>query len=109
MGLMVSMYLGFTDIALLGVDHDHFLTNQYQYPFPLTVLQGKDSAVGPAGEILIPRHDDFQSLARLWRQYRHLREIALSSQISISNVSLGGALDEFPRMGLKSFLHAGQG
>lgn len=104
MGLMVAMYLGFTDIGLLGVDHDHFLTNQYQYAFPLTVLHGKDSAVGPAGEILISRHDDFQSLARLWRQYRCLREIAQASSISISNASPTGALDEFPRMDLKSFL-----
>jgi len=100
MAIMIAMYLGFNEIYLLGVDHDHFKTGVYGYPFELKVQRDKDLSVASDGKILINRHDDFHSLARLWSQYRALKQIAWSSGIQIFNATPGGELDEFPR---KSF------
>lgn len=100
MAIMIAMYLGFKEIYLLGVDHDHFKTGAYEYPFELKVQRGKDVSVAQDGKVLIDRHDDFHSLARLWSQYRSLKQIAWSNNIHIFNATLGGELDEFPR---KSF------
>lgn len=107
MVLMVAMYLGFKDICLLGVDHDHFKTGIYQYAFNLDVQQNKDFSVDKDGHILTSRHDDFQSLARLWRQYRVLNRIAEANDIRIFNATPGGELDEFPRLNLDEWLRIG--
>jgi hypothetical protein len=103
MALMIAMYLGFNEIVLLGVDHDHFLTSKYQYAFGLTVQQGRDHTTDGLGGVTLSRHDDFQSLARLWRQYRCLSKIASAQGISIFNSTPGGALDEFERVPLEDW------
>ncbi|MEO8389154.1 hypothetical protein [Polaromonas sp.] len=107
MAIMIAMYMGFKDVVLLGVDHDHFMSRQYLYAFELGVQSGKDISTGACGEVQTPWHDEFQSLARLWRQYRVLRDIALKNGIRIVNATPGGELDEFPRA-ILSTLIAGQ-
>lgn len=104
MVLMVAMYLGFKEIYLLGVDHDHFINGTYEYAFELKAQRGKDDSVSSSGEIVISRYDDFQSLARLWRQYRVLREIAAKNDVKIFNATPGGVLDEFQRVDLDAVL-----
>jgi hypothetical protein len=104
MALMIAMYLGFKEIVLVGVDHDHFKTGRYLYAFEPQVQKGKDYAVGGNGEVLISRHDDFQSLARLWRQYRVIRKIAMANGVSIVNASHSSELDEFTRTTLNDVL-----
>jgi hypothetical protein len=104
MVIMIALYMGFDEIVLLGVDHDHFKTGRYVYAFDPQTQKGKDFSVTVDGEITTPRHDDFQSLARLWRQYRVLREIAQSNDRSILNANPFGELDEFPRVSLESLL-----
>ncbi|MGO4133795.1 hypothetical protein ACEQ6A_04430 [Rhizobium brockwellii] len=97
MALMIAMYLGFKEIILLGVDHDHFLSSSYQYAFDLKVQKGKDITANADGTLQTNRHDDFQSLARLWRQYRAISNISKANGIRIFNSTPGGALDEFDR------------
>lgn len=104
MALMIAMYMGFSEIVLLGVDHDHFKTGQYVYAFDPKTQKNKDFSVSNDGQVLTSRHDDFQSLARLWRQYRVLREIAEKKGIGIVNATPGGELDEFPRIPLQSII-----
>lgn len=104
MVLMVAMYLGFREIVLLGVDHDHFRTGRYVYAFDPQVQKGKDASVKDDGIVVTPLYDEFHSLARLWRQYRVLREIAHSNGISIFNASPSSELDEFPRVRLEDVL-----
>lgn len=104
MTLMVALYMGFREIVLLGIDHDHFKTGRYVYAFDPQVQKGKDFSVKDNGEVLTPRHDEFQSLARLWRQYRVLSEIAQHHGISILNASSSSELDEFPRARLDDVL-----
>ncbi|MBY3596245.1 hypothetical protein [Rhizobium bangladeshense] len=97
MALMIAMYLGFNEIILLGVDHDRFLSSTYQYAFDLKVQKGKDFTVTADGVLTRGRHDEFQQLARLWRQYRAISNIAKANGIRIFNSTPGGALDEFER------------
>jgi hypothetical protein len=101
MGLMVGLYMGFKDLYLLGTEHSEFVTRRYVYSFEPTVLKGKDLSTTPAGEVTTSRYDDFQSLGRLWRQYRTLREIAEANDARIWNATAGGELDEFPRVRLE--------
>jgi hypothetical protein len=102
MCLMVAMYMGFRNIYLLGVDHDHFKTGEYRYFYSPTVLSGKDHAVNTDGRVLSSRYDEFQVLARLWRQYRHMHEVASANGVAIFNATAGGELDEFRRVEFKS-------
>ena len=98
MCLMIAMYMGFRRIYLLGVDHDQFRTGEYKYFYSPTVLSGKDSDVAADGRVRTSRYDEFQALARLWRQYRRMRQVASASGIEILNATAGGELDEFPRV-----------
>ncbi len=105
MCLMVAMYLGCRAVYLLGADHDQFKTGEYRYFYTPTVLQDKDSTVTAKGEVLIRRHDEFQALARLWRQFRTMREVAEANGMEIFNATAGGELDEFPRVDFESLLN----
>lgn len=100
LSLMIAMFMGFRKIYLLGVDHDQFKTGEYKYFYSPTALSGKDSEVAADGKVRTSRHDEFQALARLWRQYRHLRRVAEANGIEIFNATAGGELDEFPRVNL---------
>lgn len=100
MCLMIAMYMGFRTIYLLGVDHDQFKTGEYKYFYSPTVLNGKDSDVAADGRVRTPRYDEFQALARLWRQYRRMRQVAAANGVEIFNATAGGELDEFPRVDL---------
>jgi len=104
MVIMIAMYMGFREIVLLGVDHDHFKTGVYRYAFETKTQKGKDYTVNTENEVTLSRHDDFQSLARLWRQYRVLREIAGSNGIRVLNASPESELDEFPRVRIEELL-----
>jgi hypothetical protein len=107
MVLMIALYMGFEEIILLGIDHDHFKTGSYVYAFDTHTQKGKDFSVNADGEVITPRYDDFQSLARLWRQYRVLREIAMENGRAILNANPTSELDEFPRVELRSVLRGG--
>jgi hypothetical protein len=104
MALMIAMYMGFREIILLGIEHDHFKTGKYVYAFSVKAQESKDFAVAANGQVLISRHDDFQSLARLWRQYRALREISQKNRISVINATPGGELDEYPRRSFEELM-----
>jgi hypothetical protein len=99
--------MGFRTIYLLGVDHDQFKTGEYNYFYKPTVLHGKDSTVSSEGRVRSSRYDEFQALARLWRQYRHLRNVASANGAEIFNASAGGELDEFPRVSFEGLFAGG--
>jgi hypothetical protein len=104
MVLMIALYMGFEEIILLGIDHDHFKTGRYIYAFDPQAQRGKDFSVNSDGEVIANRHDDFQSLARLWRQYRVLREIGIKNGRAILNANPFSELDEFPKLTFQSVL-----
>lgn len=95
MCLMIAMYMGFSEIYLLGTDHDHFRSGEYKHFFEPTVLRGKDCTVNVSGK---PSswYTEFAGLARLWEQYRAVKQIAQHHGVRIFNATAGGELDEFP-------------
>ena len=111
MSLIVAMYMRFTRIYLLGADHDHFRTGEYKYFFEPTVLRGKDASANADGKLAVSWYDELSGLVRLWGQYRALKRIAEHNGIQIVNATVGGELDEFPRVDLESLFasveHAG--
>lgn len=107
MGLMIAMYMGFSEIYLLGTDHDHFRTAEYKYSFEPTVLRGKDSTVDAGGKPT-SWYAEFVGLARLWEQYRSIKQIAQHHGIRIFNATAGGELDEFPRVDFASLFPPAQ-
>lgn len=106
LALMLVMYMGFSEIILLGVDHDDWLTGRYNYAFSLKTLEGKDVSVNDDGETLTANYDTFHIFAGLWRQYRILGEIASVNKIRIVNATVGGELDEFPRQEYRSLFNS---
>ena len=101
MALFIAMYMGFKEIVLLGIDHDNFITGEYNYAFSQgPIVKAKSNT----GRNTTPLHDDLQALAYLWRQYRAIRNIAEKNGIRIINATPGGALDEFPREELNTVL-----
>ncbi len=102
MALLVAMYFGFREIVIIGVDHDSWRTGYYNYAFEPKSVADKDVSVTSDGKILTSNFDTFQSLARLWRQYRCLAQIAAANQIEILNAGHHGELDEFPRRSFES-------
>lgn len=102
MAIMLAMYMGFTEIHLLGADHDTYRTNEYKYPFTAGHLQGSCFQINYAtGQFLRPKYDALVVATRIWHQYRVLKEIAAANGISILNATAGGDLDEFPRIALE--------
>lgn len=102
MCLMIAIYMGLSPIYLVGTEHDHFRTGKYEYFYKPELLRGTDPGVTAEGVVMTPLYDEFESLFRLWNQYRRLREIAEANGISILNATAGGALDEFPRVSFES-------
>ncbi len=98
MTLMIAMHMGFKEIVLLGADHNQLFTGDYVYAFELGIQKGIDYSVNPDGSIATPLYDDLQGLARLWRQYRVIKEIAEKAEVHVVNASPTSALDEFPRV-----------
>jgi len=68
------------------------------------VLKGKDFSVDENGNILTRRYDDLHGFARLWRQYRAVREIAQAHDVRLANATAGGDLDELPRVRLEDLV-----
>jgi len=104
MALMIAFYMGFKEIVLLGVDHDSWRSGFYSYAFNLKTQAGMDFSVNSDGKITSPNYETFQSLARLWRQYRRLKTIAVANGIRIINAGIGGELDEFERVPLDQLI-----
>ncbi|WP_271617364.1 hypothetical protein [Bradyrhizobium sp. CCBAU 51745] len=108
MCLMAAMYMGFTEIYLLGTDHDHFRTGEYNYFYEPTLLRGKDPSTDTKGNIVGSLYDELSALKVLWEQYRWIKRVAGLHGIRIFNASAGGALDEFPRIDLTAAAASGR-
>lgn len=98
--LMIALYIGCSDIYLLGTDHTTFNldTGQYDYGH---FYDGE--AKNELGEQAAPDdlETEFRATAELWRQYKLLREYARTKNSAIYNATGRGILDLFPRVDYK--------
>jgi len=108
MALQVALYMGFSRIYLLGVDHDwvfRFAERQSTHfyepktcPLERTGISDWDGLTWSAM---------FASYHRLWTQYESLGQYAKRQGVTIVNATEGGILDVFPRSDMGSLFAAG--
>lgn len=101
MAIMLAMYMGCSEIYLLGVDFDSFKTKTYKYFYEPTVLKDKDSSV-KGGKIIDDNYTTLQATFNAFVQFRKLKNIAINNNINIFNATNGGELDEFERIRLEN-------
>lgn len=103
MALMAAIAMGFSEIYLLGCDHDWLL---HMYETRHFYAEEKHAFTRVSGaNIEWKDHDvevECRSYINLWQQYKVLRHIAAGKGITIYNSTEGGMLDVFPRVPLAS-------
>ena len=96
MALYAAIYMGFSEVYLLGCDHDWILhLNQSRHFYAES-----QHALNRDGynEWSAPGLDTyFKDYLRLWKQYQALRKVAEQRGVRIINATAGGLLDVFPR------------
>jgi len=108
MALEIAMYMGFSEIFLIGYDHDWILNDMradyHSYDEEKRRLVQKEG---------FKKYDDkygekasfevgLKAYLRLWKQYREIKKIADNKNIIIYNATNGGLLDVFPRFRYES-------
>ena len=97
MALEIAMYMGFQQIYLLGCDHDWILHLNVSSHF----YEEDQHALNRVGYSEWDGHDlglECDSLARLWRQYKAVQQLAAASGSEVFNATAGGLLEVFPRV-----------
>lgn len=102
MCLMIAMYMGFTRIYLLGVEHDEIRTGEYTYFYEPTVLKGTYKFVDSDGNDTVPFSTYLQVYYNLFKSYKIINNEARENGIQIFNATIGGVLDVFERVELES-------
>ena len=108
MACYAALYMGFSEVVLLGCDHDwilHVDASSHFYAEDKHALNRNGY-----GEWHDERGFDGYcgSYVRLWEQYRALRAVAGARGVRIVNATAGGLLDVFPRALLESLLDGGR-
>ena len=104
MAIQAALYMGCSDIILLGLDHDWVLRKAAGRHTQF--FQPEDGRPEPAWEV-----SDWTQIVstylKLWNQYRRLRRFAEGNGIRILNATKGGMLDVFPRVELEDVVSRG--
>jgi len=93
--IQVAAYMGFTEIYLLGCDHDYLtdmtrVTNHHFY--------AEEDGVSDAEHLSgFTTERWFQEYYQRWRQYRLMRDHLASRGVKVYNATAGGMLDVFGR------------
>lgn len=101
MALYAAVYMGFSDIYLLGCDHDWVMKINQSSHF----YDERQHALNRSGYNEWHNHamdEVCKSYLRLWEQYRAVKQAADSRGTRIFNATIGGLLDVFPRISLES-------
>lgn len=97
MALQVALHLGFSEIQLLGCDHDWILHLNESRHFYAEHEHGANRAGYDEwfGADFASYCEDY---VRLWQQYRLVQAMAGAQGARILNATAGGVLDVFPRV-----------
>ncbi len=105
MMLKVAMGMGYKKIYLLGMEND-LMRKTYDHAYDLN-HEMKRRGFSWLGDRMIesingvkdaPNRSVLKMCLNMYEQYHHLHEIARHNGIEIYNATLGGSLDEFPRV-----------
>lgn len=104
MAVMVSMYMGFSEIYLLGCDHNNIWTwdgnstqNQLEHFYDGTPSIGYQHQVFDIDRALI-------SHIRVREQFKWIHQIALKSNVCVYNASPSSYINIFPKVNLGDIL-----
>ena len=93
-----AIYMGFSEIYLLGFDHDYLAYRGVDRHFYSgSILKGVKSESVPLSE-LYSYEFEMKSCLKLWNNYKYLKKIAESKGVKIYNATEGGYLDVFERI-----------
>jgi len=97
MALEIALYMGFSEIYLLGCDHDwilHYGESRHMYDEKNHVLvrEGYNEWENSKFE------NELKANLNLWNQYKQIKMIADRQNIKIFNATNGGFLDVFSRI-----------
>lgn len=97
MALEIAIYMGFSIIYLLGTDHDVLTKGEYKHCY-----NNSESIVNflnedKKGNLVFSYAELLECEARLWKQYKIIKNIADNNGIKIYNATVGGNLDVFER------------
>lgn len=98
LSIMVAFYMGFSEIALLGFDHDWLASRDYARHFFSNEKEDTDKL----GEMSYL--DIINFMQRMWQIYYKLEENARLNNISIYNLSTSTYLDVFERREATGFI-----
>jgi hypothetical protein len=96
MALEIAIYMGFSEIYLLGCDHDwilHLYESRHFYDEKQSVLHNNQYNEWENSNF----ESQLISNLNLWNQYKKIKTIADYQNIKIWNATQGGLLDVFPR------------
>ncbi len=104
MCLQIALYMGFSEIYLIGIEHSYLVTNEYHYFFDKkdSMIEDTDPTVSKDGKVIIPFREGLVDTFYLWDEYKTLKRIAERKGIKIFNASVGGILDIFERVDYNS-------
>lgn len=99
MALMLGIYMGFTDVYLLGCDHDwilHLNESRHFYEESESALKRADYDEWSGTDL----ESQCRDYVGLWQQYKFIRRLTLGAGVHVYNATRGGLLDVFPRVDL---------
>ena len=101
MALQVAIFMGFSQIYLLGFDHDSILNFGEGFANKHFYTENKSK--------LITDRETFKSALlsylSLWNEYEIIKEVAGNRKIHIYNSTHGGLLDVFDRVNYENLIH----
>lgn len=106
MALEIAMYMGFSEVFLIGYDHDWILndarSDYHGYDEKKKSTLHKDNLFatneGNQADRVYAFEENLKANLILWGQYRSLKDIADIKGIKIYNATKGGLLNVFPRV-----------
>jgi hypothetical protein len=102
--IQVALYMGFSQIYLLGLDHNWICTQLHEQHF----YAKQDSIIDRKYDVALRQTTNlrttFEAHARLWAQYERLKAFAQSNNALICNATNGGLLDVFDRVKYESLV-----
>jgi hypothetical protein len=111
MAIQVAIYMGCSEIVLLGLDHDWL--SRFAERLPCHFYSPDDSATERGGaqhdwKSITNYKDCLERLLILWNQYENLKRFAESKGIRILNATRGGVLDVFDRVNYEDIVGEGR-
>jgi Protein of unknown function DUF115 len=94
--IQIAVYMGFTEIYLLGCDHDYL---SYHSRGRSAHFYSDDQGIDDSS-VWRSTEDEFLSYHILWKQYRLMQEYLNTKGCYIYNATEGGLLDVFPKVTL---------